>query len=61
MRLYTDPIAASRTIMRRLSVLFWLALCACLASCGNKGPLVRPDQKPAQPQQPATQDSSKQP
>jgi predicted small lipoprotein YifL len=38
-----------------------LALCAgLLVACGNKGPLVLPDQKPAQPASP-TQDSGKQP
>ena len=31
-----------------------LAICAALSACGNKGPLVLPDQKPqTQPQRPA--------
>jgi predicted small lipoprotein YifL len=42
--------------MRLRHAMFFLALCALLAACGNKGPLVQPDQKPAQP----TQDSGKQ-
>ena len=42
--------------MRLRLVVFLFALCALLAACGNKGPLVMPDQKPAQP----TQDSAKQ-
>lgn len=34
---------------RWLAPLFWLALCAGLAGCGNKGPLLLPEpgQKPA--------------
>lgn len=51
--------------LRQISML--LVLCALLAACGNKGPLVMPDQKPqTQPAQPATtpatstQDSGKQ-
>jgi predicted small lipoprotein YifL len=40
--------------MRRLHISLLLALCAIIAACGNKGPLVMPDQKPqTQPQQPA--------
>jgi predicted small lipoprotein YifL len=53
--------------MRRLHISLLLALCAMIAACGNKGPLVMPDQQPqTQPQQPAatpaqsTQDSGKQ-
>ena len=54
--------------MRRIHFnIVLLALCAALAGCGNKGPLVLPDQKSqTQPQQPAatpaqpTQDSGKQ-
>ena len=34
--------------MRSLCILVVLALCAALASCGNKGPLVQPDKQPAQ-------------
>ena len=41
--------------MRRLQISLLLALCAILSGCGNKGPLVLPDQKPqTQPAQPAT-------
>jgi predicted small lipoprotein YifL len=40
--------------MRIFRLAVFLALCATLAGCGNKGPLVVPDQKPqTQPQQPA--------
>ena len=41
--------------MRRTPlILAVLAFCAALSACGNKGPLVLPDQKPqTQPQQPA--------
>jgi len=39
--------------MRRIHIVLLLALCATLASCGNKGPLVLPDK------QPAAQDSAK--
>ena len=40
--------------MRRLTISLLIALCATLGACGNKGPLVLPDQKPqSQPQQPA--------
>lgn len=52
--------------MRLRQITMLLALCAALVACGNKGPLVMPDQKPqTQPQQPAstpvpTQDSGKQ-
>ena len=34
--------------MRRIHIILFLALCATLASCGNKGPLVQPDKQPAQ-------------
>lgn len=37
---------ASRTLL--LAVLL-----ATLAACGSKGPLVLPDEKPAEPEQPA--------
>jgi predicted small lipoprotein YifL len=41
--------------MRLRHIVSLLALCAALAACGNKGPLVRPGQQPqTQPQQPAT-------
>jgi predicted small lipoprotein YifL len=30
------------------SLLFVLALCLLASACGNKGPLVKPDQKPAE-------------
>ena len=33
--------------MRLRPILFFLALCAFLSACGNKGPLVQPDK--AQP------------
>jgi predicted small lipoprotein YifL len=53
--------------MRRLHISLLLALCAMIAACGNKGPLVMPDQQPqTRPQQPAAtpaqspQDSGKQ-
>ncbi|MDE1960889.1 MAG: lipoprotein [Xanthomonadaceae bacterium] len=53
--------------MRRPYLILLLALCAAIAACGNKGPLVMPDQKPqTQPQQPAatpaqpTRDSGRQ-
>jgi predicted small lipoprotein YifL len=52
--------------MRLRQITMLLAFCAALAACGNKGPLVLPDQKPqTQPQQPAAtpapaQDSGKQ-
>jgi len=52
--------------MRLRQITMLLALCAALAACGNKGPLIMPDQKPqTQPAQPATtpaqsQDSGKQ-
>jgi predicted small lipoprotein YifL len=52
--------------MRLRQLMLLLALCAALAGCGNKGPLVMPDQKPqTQPQQPAAtpappQDSGRQ-
>jgi predicted small lipoprotein YifL len=52
--------------MRLRHIVSLLALCAALAACGNKGPLVRPGQQPqTQPQQPAAtptspQDSDKQ-
>jgi predicted small lipoprotein YifL len=40
--------------MRRLHISLLLALCAMIAACGNKGPLVMPDQQPqTRPQQPA--------
>ena len=32
--------------MRLRSTLILLALCALLAACGNKGPLVQPDKAP---------------
>ncbi|MGH8090722.1 MAG: LPS translocon maturation chaperone LptM [Rudaea sp.] len=46
---------SQETAMRRTHfIIVLLALCAALAGCGNKGPLVLPDQKPqTQPQQPA--------
>ncbi len=50
--------------LRQITML--VALCAALAACGNKGPLVMPDHKPqTQPAQPTTtpappQDSGKQ-
>jgi predicted small lipoprotein YifL len=47
--------------MRILRIVLFSALCTSLASCGNKGSLVLPDQKPAQPEKSATQDSGKQP
>lgn len=52
--------------MRKIHFVLLMALCAALAACGNKGPLVMPDQKPhTQAPQPATpptppQDSGKQ-
>ncbi|MBS0487398.1 MAG: lipoprotein [Proteobacteria bacterium] len=52
--------------MRLRQITMLLALCAALAGCGNKGPLVLPDKAPqTQPSQPATtpaqpQDSGKQ-
>lgn len=33
---------------RATSLLFVLALCLLAPACGNKGPLVRPEQKPAE-------------
>lgn len=42
-------------LMRKIHFVFPMALCVLLAACGNKGPLVVPDQKPqTQPAQPAT-------
>jgi predicted small lipoprotein YifL len=53
----TDILATvktTRAVMRRIYLTTLLALCATIAACGNKGPLVMPDQKPqTQPQQPA--------
>ncbi|MBS0570560.1 MAG: lipoprotein [Proteobacteria bacterium] len=41
--------------MRRIHFILLLALGAMLSACGNKGPLVLPDQNPqTRPQQPAT-------
>ena len=34
--------------MRKLYFVMFLALCATLVSCGNKGPLVQPDKHPTQ-------------
>jgi len=52
-------------VMRRIHIALFLALCACLAACGNKGPLVLPDKKPAatpaQPEKSPGQDAAKQP
>jgi len=51
--------------MRPSHIFLSLALCACLAACGNKGPLVLPDKKPAatpaQPEKSPGQDAAKQP
>ena len=47
--------------MRLRQIVMLLVLCAFLSACGNKGPLVMPDQKPqAQPQQPAATPASPQ-
>jgi len=48
--------------MRLPHIILFLGLCAALASCGNKGPLVVPDQKPqpTQPEKSPAQDSGKQ-
>jgi len=41
--------------MRLRQITMLMALCAALAACGNKGPLVLPDKSPqTQPAQPAT-------
>lgn len=67
----TEPVyfidrQSGQFTMRLRPLILLLALCAALAACGNKGPLVLPDQKPqTQPQQPAAtpappQDSGKQ-
>ena len=48
--------------MPRIARLVLLAgVAAFAAGCGNKGPLVLPDQKPATPDKSATGDSGKQP
>jgi predicted small lipoprotein YifL len=47
--------------MRRVHIVLLLALCAAITACGNKGPLVLPDQKPATPDKSTTGDSGKQP
>jgi len=47
--------------MHRIYATLLLMACALLASCGNKGPLVLPDQKPTQPDKSAIQDAAKHP
>lgn len=64
--LYLPSVQRPEIAMRRLHLIALLALCATLAGCGNKGPLVLPDRKlQTQPQQPAAtptqpQDSGRQ-
>ena len=52
-------------IMHLFRIVIFSALCATLASCGNKGPLVLPDKKPAttptQSEKSPSQDAGKQP
>ena len=52
-------------VMRLFRIVMFSALCATLAACGNKGPLVLPDKKPSttpvQPEKSQSQDSAKQP
>ena len=64
--LYLRSVRMPGIAMRRLHISLLLVLCAMIAACGNKGPLVLPDQKPqTQPQPPAAtpapaQDTGKQ-
>ena len=60
-RLYTCIHSIQRIAMHRIYATLLLMACALLASCGNKGPLVLPDQKPTQPDKSAIQDAAKHP